>query len=231
MSIRSSALLLTVCSACATAGGSPAGATGSAPPPDSGVSDATVHDASPDPDAPAHPDAALPPDAPASGCTAPYSGVLASWSLAGLPGSQTSTAATSSAPGVTAGSLQRSAALTALAGSGSMNASNWATGAQLDPTRYFTVALTPPAGCTVSVSALALDLKASSTGPASAAVATSADAFAQSVPANPNAATTPALAVTGATGAVEIRIYGYAAAGATGTMRVQNTLQVTGSLQ
>jgi hypothetical protein len=37
--------------------------------------------------------------------------------------------------------------------------------------------------------------------------------------------------VTAASGTLEIRIFGYAATGASGTLRVQNTLQVSGSVQ
>jgi len=40
----------------------------------------------------------------------------------------------------------------------------------------------------------------------------------------------PALTAS-ATSALEVRIYGFAATATTGTMRVQNTLSVTGALQ
>jgi len=40
----------------------------------------------------------------------------------------------------------------------------------------------------------------------------------------------PALSAN-ATTALEVRIYGFAASATTGTMRVQNTLSITGSLQ
>jgi len=232
MLLRCSVLFL---AACATAGGQQPGANSNGPGPDAGSAAAPGHDAAVDPDATVepdaapHPDAAVTPDAPTNPCA--YSGVLASWSLAGAPGSQGSTPAASSAPGVTATSLTRAATLTAVSGTGSMNSSNWPTAAQLDPTKYYTVSITPPSGCTMSVSSIALDMKASSTGPASAAVATSTDSFAQTTAASPNAVSSPALTVIGATGAVEIRIFGYGATGATGTMRVQNTLQVSGSLQ
>jgi hypothetical protein len=39
------------------------------------------------------------------------------------------------------------------------------------------------------------------------------------------------VSVTSASGQVEIRIYGYSATGASGTMRVQGTFSVSGSLQ
>jgi hypothetical protein len=224
------ALLLTMCAACATAGGQQPGGNANGPGPDAGHPLSSGDDAAGEPDAAPHTDATVTtPDAPASGCA--YSGVLATWSMSGQPGTQTSTAAASSAPGVIAASLTRAGTLTAVSGTGSMNSSNWATAAALDATKYYTVSLTPPTGCTLSVSAIAIDLKASSTGPASAAVATSADSFAQPTSASPNAASSPAVTVSASSGPLEIRIYGYGAMGATGTMRVQNTLTVTGTLQ
>ena len=219
-----------MCAACATAGDRQQNVNGSNPEPDAG------HMPSGSPDAPPHIDAAVTfdapvttPDAPSNPCA--YSGVLATWSLSGQPGTETSAAAASSASGVTAAPLQRATALTAASGTGSMNSSSWPTAAQLDATKYYSVAITPPTGCAMNVSSIALDMKASSTGPASAAVATSADSFAQTASASPNAVSSPTLTVSGASGTVEIRIYGYAATGASGTMRVQNTLTVSGSLQ
>lgn len=219
-----------MCAACATASDRQQNLNGGNPEPDAG------HPPSGSPDAPPHIDAAVTldapvttPDAPSNPCA--YSGVLATWTLSGQPGTQTSTAAASSAAGVTAAALQRASALTAASGTGSMNSSNWTTAAQLDATRYYSVAITPPTGCTMNVSSIALDMKASSTGPASAAVATSADSFAQTTTASPNAVSAPTLTVSGASGSIEIRIYGYAATGTTGTMRVQNTLSVSGSMQ
>jgi hypothetical protein len=223
MSTRGSSLLLVLIAACAT-GTNASSRTDAAPDtsrPDAPVHDAPVHDAPID----------APPDAPSGACAMPFSGVLATWTLTGQPGSQASTAAASSAPGVTTTSLQRAATLNAATGSGSINSSNWPTAAQLDATKYYTFSFTPPSGCTASVSAIAIDLKASASGPASVAIATSADGFVQTTPASPNAASTPAVTVTGATGTLEIRVFGYAATSAAGTLRVQNTLQVTGSVQ
>jgi hypothetical protein len=42
---------------------------------------------------------------------------------------------------------------------------------------------------------------------------------------------TPTLVVSHASGTVELRIYGYAATGTSGTMRVENAFTVSGSLQ
>ena len=167
-------------------------------------------------------------DASATGCT--YSGILATWSLANQPGSQTSTAATSSAPSVTAADLRRGAALTAASGSGSINAASWTTGTQVDATKYYTLSISALGGCTIQVTSLAIDVLSSTTGPANAVVGTSADAFAQTTPVSTAAPSTPTVSAS-STGSLEIRIYGYKAGGTSGTMRVQNTLSVSGILQ
>ncbi len=164
-------------------------------------------------------------------CTMRFSGVLATWDLTAQPGSQTSTPSTSSAPGVVAGELARAPSLTASAGTGSINSTNWPTSSQLDPTKFYTFSVTPPSGCALSLSSLAIDVTASGTGPTSAAVATSGDAFAQTTPVSTSAPSTPSLAVTVAHGALELRVYGFGASATGGTMRVQNMLAVSGALQ
>lgn len=220
MAIRSSSLVvLAALAGCATAGPQQLGAGTDAP---SGAKDAHGPD-SPDGSS------SVSPDGGSSGCA--YSGVLATWNLSGEPGSQASTAAASSAPGVTAGSISRATGLTTSTGSGSINSSNWPTTAQLDPTKYYTLAITPPAGCSLSLTSMSLDTKASGTGPASAAAATSADGFTQTANVAPSAASSPSLSVSSTTAAVEVRIYGYGAGGGTGTMRVQNVLTLDGTIQ
>jgi hypothetical protein len=228
MVTRASLLLLSL-AACATGVGNGSATTDAA----AGDPDAAEHvDASPPgtPDAspPGTPDAS-PPDAPPTSSCA-YSGALASWDLSGQPGSQASTPASSSATGVTAGAIIRQPTLTATSGSGSINASNWPTATALDTTKYFTVTLTAPSGCTLDVQKLSITAKSSTTGPATAVVATSADAFAHTTSiSTAGTASTPTLSASGAS--VEIRIYGYGAGGTGGTMRVQGTLTVTGALQ
>lgn len=164
-----------------------------------------------------------------SGCA--YSGVLATWTFAGAAGSQLSTGAASTGDGAVASSIGRASSLTATAGSGSINASNWATSSQRDMSKYYTLSIMPPAGCAMSLTAMAIDVKASSTGPGAAVVATSDDSFAQTASISTSASSTATLSVTGATSAVELRVYGFAASGLTGTMRVQNTLTVSGVVQ
>jgi hypothetical protein len=185
----------------------------------------------------AHGDAAVQPsdakaaDAPPSGsCANPFTGVLATYSFTGAAGNQASTAASATATGMTAGPISRSAGLTAVSGATSINSSGWPLTTTLDPAKYYTLSITPPAGCTLSLTSAAIDAKASGTGPAAGSVATSADNFTAAVTISTAAPSTPALSVSNATGAVEIRIYGYSATAAAGTLRIQNTLTISGSL-
>jgi len=168
-------------------------------------------------------------DAPPDPCA--FSGVMVTYSFSGAAGNQASTAASSTATGVTSAPITRAATLTAVSGAGSINSSNWATTATLDPTKYYTFSITPPAGCALTLTSAAVDAKASGTGPASAAIAASVDNFMATAAVSTSAASTPALTVSGATSAVEIRIYGYAATATSGTLRLQNSLTVSGSLQ
>lgn len=227
MSFRSGLLVAALCAGCATAGRSSQQPPRDAP---SGQADAPTRR----PDAPPGRDA-LPPDGnvlpPDSGSGGPcsYSGVLATWSMSGQTGSETSVSGTGMAS-VTAGALSRASGLTAMSGSGSINSSNWPTSAQRNTMTYYTLSVTPPSGCSLSLTSMAIDAKASGTGPANAQVATGADNFGQTASVSTSAASNPTLSVTGQTGQVEIRIYGYAATSASGTLRLQNTLTVSGSL-
>jgi len=163
-----------------------------------------------------------------NGCT--FSGALAKWDMSAQPGTEASVAASTTATGVTAGALTRAATLTAQSGAGSINGSNWPTAAALDATKYYAFTLTPPTGCTMTLTNVAIDLKASGTGPANGAIATSKDSFAATTPVGTAAPSTPAVTVT-TSGQIELRVYGFAATGTGGTLRVQNTLTVNGTIQ
>jgi hypothetical protein len=191
-------------------------------------------DAAPSDDGGAGKDAATPDsgggsDSGGSNCTA-YTGALAAYDFSGEPGDQTSTTASSAAAGVSAGDLTRSSALTPTTGTSSINSSNWTTSTTPDTTRYYTLTLTPENGCALDVTSLSVTTAASKTGPASASVATSDDSFATTVPFTVGSTDTPSLSVSGATGAVEIRLYGFSASSTAGTLRINSTLTVSGSL-
>ena len=177
-----------------------------------------------------HVDAAPGIDAPAGSCTTPTTGVLATWAFAGQPGSQVSTPAASSATGIVAGPVARSGGVSAVSGAGSINSNGWELGSARNLAKYYTLTIAPPSGCQLDLTKLAIDANASSSGPAMGSVATSADAFAATTAASTAAPSTPALAVVGASGMIEVRIYGFAALAASGTFRIQNTLTISGSL-
>ena len=158
-----------------------------------------------------------------------YSGVLATFDLGNQPGGELSAAPTSTASGVSGSSLSRSSSLVPNGGSGSINSSNWP--ASFDASRYYTFSITPSAGCTLSLTTLSLQVRASASGPSAGSVATSADTFAarQAMP----AIGTASIALGGASGAsaIEVRIYGYGASSATGTFRLENTLTLAGTIR
>lgn len=171
-------------------------------------------------------------DAGATGsCANAFTGVLATYSFSGATGNQASQPVTSTATGIAAGPITRASGLTPVSGATSINSSNWSLGATLDPAKYYALTLTPPSGCTLSLTGAAIDAKASGTGPAMAAVGTSADSFAATVSISTAAPSTPALSVSNASSVIELRVYGFAATATGGTLRLQNTLTVSGSLQ
>ena len=169
-------------------------------------------------------------DTPPGSCATPTTGMIATWSFVGEPGSQTSTAASGMASGITAGAVSRAAGLAVASGVGSINSSGWATGASLDSGKYYTFSVTPPSGCLLDLSTLAIDSKSSGTGPAIAVAATSADGFGSTSPVSVNSAGTTTLSVSGQSGMVEVRVFGYSASSASGTYRIQNTLTLSGAL-
>ncbi len=159
-----------------------------------------------------------------------FSGDLATWDLTGQTGSEVQVVAGTMGPGIVAGALTRSAAITASSGSGSINSTNWPSQATPDNTKYYKLTIAPPAGCSLEITGLSLDLKASASGPAAASLATSGDAFATMTSASTAAPSTPALTVTSAS-AIELHIYGFSATSTGGTLRVQSSLVIHGSLQ
>ena len=178
-------------------------------------------------DAAVHVDGGI--DGASGSCATPNTGILATWSFAGATGAQVSTAATASAPGITAGAVTRSGGVTAVSGAGSINSSGWPTGA-VEAAKYYTFTIAPPPGCRLDLTEMMIDARASASGPASSVVATSADAFAHTTVVATSAPGPVALIVTDATGTIELRVYGSGATSASGTLRIQSTLSLRGTL-
>jgi hypothetical protein len=161
----------------------------------------------------------------------PGAGTVAAWDLTGQTGDQASTASTSTLPGVTTLPLTRSVALVPSPGTDSMSASNWPTSSTRDLGSYYTLSVTPPTGCTLSLTSVNFDILASSFGPISAGLGTSPDGFAHETPLSTSTPGMVSLSVSAVTATVELRVYGYGATDATGTMRIQHQLTITGSVQ
>ncbi len=176
-------------------------------------------------------DASTTPDAPPTGCAHPFTGTLVTFDFTGATGSQTSTQPKSTAAGILGGPISRSSGLTATSGAGSINSSGWPTTTTLDATKYYTFTITPDPTCVLDLTSMSIDTKSSSTGPASAAVATSADNFAGDTTFAPSTVANVTLSVTGSSAAVEVRVYGYHASSTSGTFRIENTLTISGALR
>jgi hypothetical protein len=194
---------------------------------DSSVSDTSAPDSS-------LPDTSMPEcsvlDSSTTCASSGFVGTLATWDLTAEPGNETDAPVSENTCGASASAISRASTITAVAGKGSINGSDWGTAASADSTRYFTFTITPAAGCTLTLTSVALDVKASSTGPTSGDVATSADSFGtHSAAFTGTSKGSTALTATD-TGAIEIRVYGYGAKASGGTFRVQNTLSLTGSI-
>ncbi len=165
---------------------------------------------------------------PTSACS--FSGSLVTFDLASLSGVTTQAPATNTATGITATALKRTG-VTATSVSGGFNSSAWPTGA-LDTSKYLSFTLTAPSGCAVTASSVSVILESSNTGPSSASLATSSDSYASKKSATTAGATSNVnvnVEVT-AGDTLEVRIYGYSASAAGGTMRASNSIVVNGSI-
>src|SRR5579862_8952094 len=89
-----------------------------------------------------------------SSCGTSYSGVIATWTFSGQPGSQATTPLGPTASGVTGVGISRSSALTAASGTDTMNASNWGMSAQTDTTKYYALSIAPPSGCMLDLTSI-----------------------------------------------------------------------------
>jgi hypothetical protein len=212
------------------AGGPDAAVSRPPPPDDSGILDTGLPDQVSSRDA-GLPDANLPDGGTSTCASHGYSGVLVTFDLSTQPGGEPSVPPASSAVGVTSGVLARATGLTAAGGSGSINSSGWAASASADPGKYYSFTVAPASGCTFTPASLSLDVSASATGPSTGDVATSADGFAQhaGVFAGTSSGQVPVAAGRSAQ-PLEIRVYGYSASGSSGTLRIQNTMSLSGSI-
>ena len=170
-------------------------------------------------------------DAPAEvGCMQTFTGALATWDFTAEPGMQAMTAVKTSAPGIVAGPIERASVLTAVSGLNAINSSNWPLGLLPDPAKHYRVTITPPSGCSLQITAMSIDAKSSATGPAMAILQTSVDGYAQPTVLSTSMLSAPAMSMPAETQMVELRVSGFAASSAAGTMRLQGTFVISGSL-
>ena len=159
-----------------------------------------------------------------------FSGELVRFDLATASGAQADLAPASTATTLGATVLRRGG-VTTVSTNQAMNASDWPTGA-VDLGKHFTFTVTPPAGCVLTVTSLSVDLKASSTGPKAAAVGSSVDGFGArvSVPITSAQVVVPLPGILHVASALELRVFGSAADASSGTLRLEGTLSVTGTV-
>ena len=160
-----------------------------------------------------------------------FSGTLVTFDLTGQSGSETSVSATTTAAGITGGALSRASGLTAVSGAGSINSSGWSTAAMADKTLYYSFSVTPAAGCTLGLASLAIQTAASATGPAHFDVGTSVDNYTALSTAYAGTSTDTVTLSASAAGAITVHVFGYGATGSAGTMRIEGTLSLTGSIE
>jgi len=98
-------------------------------------------------------------------------------------------------------------------------------------TLYYTFTVTPAAGCTLGLTSLALDVEASSTGPKNVEVGTSADGYATLSAAVAGTSSGNVALSASAAAAVTVHVFGYGASGSAGTLRIQNTMTLSGTLE
>jgi hypothetical protein len=160
-----------------------------------------------------------------------FSGALVTFDLTSETGSEASVSATTTAAGITGGVLARAAGLSAVSGAGSINSSGWSTATMADKTLYYTFSVTPAAGCTVALASLAIQTAASGTGPAHFDVGTSVDNYTALSTAYAGTSMDTVTLSASAAGAITVHVFGYGATSSAGTMRIESTLSLTGSIE
>lgn len=159
-------------------------------------------------------------------------GSLVLYDFTGQPGDQTSTAATSVAPGLTASAIVRGAGVTASAAGNSMSASGWTTSSSADTDDYYGFTITPNPTNTITLTNISFAERRSGTGIRTFEIRSSLDSFSSAIAGTVtgvpddtntrNQSFTLGASFANLSTAVTLRIYGYAAEGSTGTWRLAN---------
>lgn len=133
-------------------------------------------------------------------------------------------------PNINVSGIGRGSGITANAGNGRYNATNWTMSNSVNADEYFSFTLTPILGYKINFVSLVYTLQRSSTGPSNFAVRSSLDNYAANIvliTETGTAAVEKTIALSGAafqniSSAITFRIYGYNATGATGTSSIND---------
>jgi len=154
--------------------------------------------------------------------------VIAQYNFTGQPGNQASQAVATTAPGVTAGDIIRGPGLVPNAGATSINSNSWTLGGTIANaiTNNDYYSFTINFGSTVfNLTTLDYNQQVSSTGPSTINLLTSIGGFVDTAVVASFASTSGPISVnlsslTGVTGTVEFRLYGFGATNTAGTYRL-----------
>lgn len=151
------------------------------------------------------------------------------------PGNQTAKAVTSKDANITASDITRGTGTTAVAATGSINASGWVSTTQ-DANDYYEFTLTPVAGYQLNLVATAISVRRSGSGPINYLVAYSVGGGSETPITSGTiaAATTTDVAINASlsistTQPIRFRIYAWGASSSVGTFRLNNSLTVSGA--
>ncbi|MBK8611566.1 MAG: hypothetical protein IPL84_16905 [Chitinophagaceae bacterium] len=166
---------------------------------------------------------------------------LETWELSAEAGSQVSSAPATTATNISAGTLTRGPGVTAGAAGGSISSSGWFNTAGVATTltdaiangEYYEFTLPVNAGFTADVTAVAFYLRSSATGPNTATLRSSADGFTADL-GTTTITTTSALSnlpvtLTGISGTLTFRLYGYGGAAGGGSPGTSGTFRIGSS--
>ncbi|MEI6409649.1 MAG: hypothetical protein WCR52_09725, partial [Bacteroidota bacterium] len=170
-------------------------------------------------------------------------GQLQTWELSAQPGNQVSNNSTTNAANTGSGILQRGAGVAAAAAGGCISSNGWfntaaaTTLAQaITNNEYYEFTLPVNAGFQASVTQVSFYIRSSATGPNTATLRSSADGFTAdlgtiTIPNNASTSTlfNLPLSLTGVTGTLTFRLYGYGGASGGGTPASGGTCRIGSS--
>ncbi|GAB3952497.1 hypothetical protein GCM10028805_34650 [Spirosoma harenae] len=166
--------------------------------------------------------------------TLPSVAQIVTYNFAGAPGSQVSQPAASNDPSLTASAIRRGSGIVEIAGTGSINSRNWNRLSQ-DASDYYEFTLNPTSGHQLNITHLDFFINKSATGPNNYLVAYSIGGGPETTASSgtiPTANVDQSVGITLSINTpqpVRFRIYAWGATNVLGTLKLTNTLTVTGA--